>query len=47
MLYQAAALLLAELAPPNGADFFGVRVNHWVPVRIDPMRVGDGAKTSK
>jgi len=47
MLYHAAALLLAPLATPDGADFFGVRLNHWVPVRIDPLRVGDGAKTPK
>jgi len=47
MLYHSAALLLAPLATPDGADIFGVRVNHQAPVRIDPLRVGDGAKTPK
>ena len=45
MLYGAAALLVAPLATPDGVDIFGVRVNHHLPVRIDPLRFGDGAKT--
>jgi hypothetical protein len=43
MLFYATALLPASLATPTG-HILGVRVNHHVPVRIDPPRVGDGAK---
>ena len=45
MLYEAAALLVAPLATPDGVEILGVCVNHHLPVRIDPLFFGDGAKT--
>jgi hypothetical protein len=43
MLFHATALLPAPLATPTG-HILDVRVNHHVRVRIDPLRIGDGAK---
>jgi hypothetical protein len=44
MLLQSVAWLLAPLAIPDGLDSFGERVGTLVPMRIQPLGVGEGAK---